>query len=210
MMNIIESLNWRYATKKFDTQKPIPEEIISKLVEAISLSPSSYGMQPYKIITVRNKDLIQKLAQASYGQINVATASHLIIFAVPTNINNDFVNSYIENISKIRQIDINSLMSFREMLENYIAGKSNDAILKWASEQCYIALGNLLTVCAVEKIDSCPMGGFQPEKFDEILNLNKKNLKSIVFATLGYRASDDKYATLNKVRKPINEILIEY
>jgi len=210
IMNIIDSLNWRYATKEFDTTKIISQEKINVLTEAVNLTASSYGMQPFKIILVKDQELKNKLAEASYGQINVSTASHLLIFAAQTDINKDFINSYVKIIAETRKVEIESLSAFKKMLEDYIDNKTPEQVAKWASDQANIALGNLLTVCAVEEIDACPMGGFQPEKFDDILNLKEQNLKSIVFATLGYRSKNDKYADFAKVRKPLNEILIEY
>jgi nitroreductase len=208
-MDIIEKLKWRYATKLFDSNKKISQKQIDTIKEAVNLTATSYGMQPFKMIIVSNQEIKEKLTEAAFGQINVSTASHVLIFAAKTNIDNDYIDSHVENLAQIRNVELNSLVSYKANIQNFIKKKSLEQLLKWASDQCYIALGNLLTVCAIEKIDACPMGGFDAEKFDEILYLKEKNLHSVVFANLGYRSEDDKYAKLNKVRRPLNEMFIE-
>lgn len=207
-MNLKEILNWRYSTKKFDNNKKLTNEQINKLMELTNLSASSYGLQPFKMVIISNQEIKKDLVAHSYGQTNIENSSHLIVFALRTDIDENFINSYINNISKERKINKESLEQFKNMLINSVVKKEKTELYEWASNQIYIALGTFLVACASEKIDACPIGGFIPEKYDEILELKKHNLKSVVVAAIGYRSDDDKYQNKEKVRSPLSEMII--
>ena len=208
-MNLKEILDWRYSTKKFDESKPLTDDQISNLLELTNLSASSYGMQPFKMIIVKDKEIKKTLVDSSYGQTNIADSSHLIVFAARTDLDESFVDNYVKHIAEQREVSSESLASFKKMLLNYLNNKNEEALLKWASDQIYIALGTFLIACASEQIDACPIGGFIPKQYDEILNLSKHKLKSVVVAAVGYRHEDDNYQHKAKVRKPLNEMIVE-
>lgn len=209
-MNIIESLNWRYATKKFNTNKLVSNEKLAILKEAFTLTATSYGLQPLKMLVISNKEIQSKLVEYSYNQVQVAQASHVLVLCTENTIDESFIRACFENEKSIRGTADDVLEGFRSYLINDFANKSDDEIKLWATKQAYIALGNLLTVCAVEKIDACPMEGFVPDKYDEILSLKLKGLSSVLVLPIGYRADDDMFSTLKKVRKPITNNVIDY
>lgn len=208
MNDIVESLKWRYACKAFDPDKKISEKDLTDILESLRLTASSYGLQPWKFIIVENKELREKLVPASWNQKQVQDASHLVVFAAPKKIDEAFINNYIESIATIRKQDISELAGMKKMMMN-IAFWEPSAQYQWAKNQSYIALGNLMTVCAHMKIDTCPMEGFKPAEYDKILGLDKMDLTSLVVCPIGYRSSDDKYIQLAKVRSPIDELVIK-
>ena len=209
MKNIIESLNWRYATKKFDSEKKINQKEFEDIIEALRLSPSSYGLQPWKFIIVNNKDMRDKIRVAAYDQPQITDASQIIIFANKKNIDDKLVDDYMQFVSKEKDIDVNNLQGFKGMINGSFSGKTNEELRAWATFQLYLSVGSLLTSCAVLEIDACPMEGFDKSKVDEILGLEALNLESRVIVALGYRSSDDKSATAKKIRFPKEDVFIE-
>lgn len=208
MTDIIEQLNWRYATKQFDTQKRIGDFELNRLLNVINLSASSYGLQPYKVIVIDDAQIRKELQIASKNQKQVTEASHLILFAVHTHLSHEQVDDYIARISQQRKVSKASLKSFETMIKASIDGKSDEAIFNWITRQAYIALGFLLEACAIEKVDACPMEGFNNEEYDRILNLKEKGLSSVVMAAVGYRDASDVNQSKTKVRKTIDELVI--
>ncbi|WP_166964098.1 NAD(P)H-dependent oxidoreductase [Yeosuana marina] len=209
MGKIIEHLNWRYATKKFDSSKKLSKNKIDIIKEAFNLTATSFGLQTISLVIVSNDDLKASLVPHAYYQNQVSEASHLLVICIQDDISDSDVNLYFDSVKNIRNTPENILNPFRKNLLKTMQGKSVENRQLWSKNQAYIALGNLMTVCAVEGIDSCPMEGFIPEKYDEVLELNKKGLKSVLLLPIGYRADDDMFATLKKVRKPLNETIIE-
>jgi len=209
MSKIIESLSWRYATKKFDTNKKLSEDKIKTLKEAFNLTATSFGLQTISMLVISNEDLKKSLIEHAYNQKQVYEASHLLVICIQHDIKDEDVNDYFDNIKVIRNTPETILESYRNYLLQSMRDKSVEERQQWSMNQAYIALGNLMTVCAVEGIDSCPMEGFNPEKYDEILNLKDKGLKSLLLLPVGYRAEDDMFATFKKVRKDINKTIIE-
>ena len=207
-MEIIESLRWRYATKKFDNIRILPQKKINILIEAFNLTATSYGLQPLKLVIIHNKEIQKQLTAHSYHQQQVADASHVLVLCIENTINEEHITKHFKNIKAIRNTPDEVLKPFKEQLIDSFKNKSVDQINTWASKQAYLAMGNLLTVCASEKIDACPMEGFIPEKYNEILQLNKHKLTAVLVLPIGYRASDDMFATLKKVRRPIKETII--
>ncbi|SHH66338.1 NAD(P)H-dependent oxidoreductase [Winogradskyella jejuensis] len=208
-MNVIKQLKWRYATKKFDTQAILSDSKLDILKEAFNLTALSYGLQTLKLVIVADKPKREALVEHSFGQRQVADASHLLVLCIQDEINQNDVNEHFENIVDIRNTPKTILEPFKNQLNSTIETMPKDKKEDWAIRQAYIALGNLMTVCAIEEIDSCPMEGFNPEAFDQSLQLDKKGLKSVLLLPVGKRAKDDMFAELKKVRKPLSETVIE-
>lgn len=206
-MNILESLEWRYATKKFDSNEILSSEIIKRLSVAFNLTATSYGLQPVKLKIVQNKALQAKMRDASMRQEQVATASHVLVFCIENKVDKTFIDNYFETIKSTRDGNDKSLEGYHKVLIERFSVLTEEQIKEWATKQAYIALGNLLTVCAVEKVDSCPMEGFIPNEIDALLNLDKENLSSVLLLPIGIRASDDKNAIHKKVRRPLGDIV---
>ncbi|MFY0631517.1 MAG: NAD(P)H-dependent oxidoreductase [Flavobacteriaceae bacterium] len=208
-MSSIENLEWRYAVKKFDENKMVSQAKIDLLKEAFNLTATSYGLQPIKLVVLQNKEIQKSLVEHSWNQQQVAQASHVLILCVETNLNGADVENYFNKVKAVRNTPDEIINPFKDYLKETISDKSKGDLHAWAKNQAYLALGNLLTVCANEKIDSCPMEGFIPEKYDEILDLTSKNLVSVLVFPVGYRAEDDFMKEQKKVRKNIEEIVIE-
>lgn len=208
MNSIIESLQWRYATKKFDATQKIAAEDLEILKEALQLSASSYGLQPYKIIFVENPELRAKLQPAAWGQSQIVDASHLIVLANQTNFGEAEIDAYFENLIQTRGISMEDVQGYKDFMKSKITPLSEETRNTWTSKQTYIALGNLLTVAATLKIDVTPMEGFEPAQFNEILGLDKLGLNASLVATLGYRHSEDATQHYPKVRKSKEELFI--
>lgn len=205
---LLGQLNWRYATKQFDSQRKISPETWSALEDALVLSPSSGGLQPWAFFVVNDPAVREKLLPASYGQTQVTQASHLVVFAAKTNFDEADVDAHLERTAQLRGIPLESLAPFRAMLVGGIVNAMDQTTRQgWAARQAYIALGNLLTSAALLGIDACPMEGFVPAQYDEILGLTEKELSTAVICTLGYRAEADAYASLPKVRFPEEKVL---
>ena len=209
-MNIIDSLNWRYATKKFDSSRKLSLEQVNVLKDAFNLTASSYGLQPIKLVVISNQELKNKLLESSMNQQQVVQCSHLLVICVETEIDEAYIETYFKRVIDIRQTPPDILESFKKSIINEFNDMSNSSILSWSKNQAYLALGNLLTVCSVESIDSCPMEGFSPEKYDDILDLKSKNLKSVLVMPIGYRSKDDKFSSLEKVRKDVSNNTIYF
>jgi nitroreductase/dihydropteridine reductase len=208
-MELKEIMQWRYATKVFDPNKPVDDALIHKILDITNLSASSHGMQPFKMILIKDQEMKKKLKAISNEQENVENSSHLIIFAARTDLNEAFVDECANRVSEIRNVSLDSLEGYKKMLLNALTSKDQDQQFKWASNQVYLALGTFLIACAAEKVDACPIGGFSPDKFDEFLDLKKYNLRSVVVGLAGYRHESDKYQHRAKVRKSLNTMIIE-
>ena len=209
MSNSIENLKWRYAVKKFDNNKFLSEEQIHILKEAFNLTATSFGLQPIKLVVIKNKELQQQLVPHSWNQQQVVQASHVLVISIPKKITVKDVEAYFNLVKEVRNTPDEILNPFKEMLAGSITSKSEEELHQWMKNQAYIALGNLMTVAANEKIDSCPMEGFIPEKYDELLGLDSYNLTSVLVLPVGFRAEDDFMKDLKKVRKKTQDIIIE-
>lgn len=207
---MIDALEWRYATKKFDDSKTIDSEKIELLKKAFNLTPTSYGLQPLRLVIIKDQELKNKLFEHSYNQIQVKTASHVLVICIENIVDEKFINHNFELQKEIRNAKDEIINPFREFLIKDFDKRSNQDIKEWGINQAYLALGNLLTVCAAEKIDACPMEGFENKAYDDILNLNEKGVSSALVLPIGYRAKDDKFADFKKVRRPQEETIIEY
>jgi nitroreductase len=198
---LLDQLNWRYATKQYDRTRKISEADWATLEEALVLSPSSLGLQPWAFVVVDDPALRAELMLASYGQPQIADASHLVVFATKANLNDDDVDAHVRRTAEVRGIPVESLAGLRTMASRSIVhGMSETERRVWAGNQTYIALGNLITSAALLGIDATPMEGIEKSRYDDILGLKSRGLTTSVVAALGYRADGDKYATTPKVR----------
>lgn len=208
MKNIIDALNWRYATKEFSLEKKVSESDIKTIKEAFRLSPSSYGVQPWKLVVVENKDLRQKLVEHSYGQKKVAEAPYLFVLCRPSKFSLSFIDDFLDDIVKTRGGSRKDLEGYENMMKWDLGSKSEFDINYWMEKQVYLALWNLLSTCAQMWIDACPMEGFNPQKYNEILWLPDMWLSAVVLLTVWYRSDKDDYAKLAKVRFDEKDVIV--
>lgn len=207
-MTVLEKLQWRYAVKKFDNTKFLSNEQLELLKNAFNLTATSYGLQPVKLVVIHNKEIQKELVAHSWNQRQVLDASHLLVICVPKSYTSEEVQKYFNLVQKIRNTSDEIINPFKKFLTAEIEKKTQEELLIWNKNQAYLALGNLLTVCAIELIDSCPMEGFVPEKYDKVLQLDAQNLTSVLVLPVGFRAEDDYMKDLKKVRKNIDEVII--
>ncbi|OIQ30793.1 MAG: NAD(P)H-dependent oxidoreductase [Bacteroidetes bacterium MedPE-SWsnd-G2] len=206
MKTIIDQLNWRYATKKFDADKRISHSDLEILKQAIQLSPSSYGLQPYKVLIIEDKAIRKQLTPVSWGQTQIEDASHLMVIANRTNFDDQLIDGYLSTVSEVRNLKLEQLKGYSDFMKTKLLPLSNETKNNWTARQAYIALGNLLTAAAVLNIDACPIEGFEPEAYNDILDLNSKNLNAVLVIPIGYRHSEDETQHYPKVRRPQSEL----
>ncbi len=207
-MNLLEALNWRYATKKFSNKK-LSDETIQQIIEAINLSASSAGMQPYRIFNIKNPEIRTELGSDSFNP-QITEASHLLAFAAFDSVNKETIVNYIKLVADTRGITVELLEDFKKSLENHLLNRSDEENFIWSSKQAYIGLGTGLIAAANLEVDATPMEGFNAEKLDALLGLKAKGLRSIVLLALGYRDKEnDVFANMKKVRLPQNEFAID-
>ncbi len=206
MNNFIENQNWRYATKKFDATKKVSTEDLETLKKAIQLSSSSYGLQLYKVFIIENPEVRAQLQPFSWGQSQIVDASRLLVFANIVNVQESHIDAYVQNIADTRGLSIEDLKGYSDFMKSKIVPLPVEQKAVWTSKQTYLALGNLLNAAAELKIDVTPMEGFEPEKYNEILGLDKLGLNASLVAAIGYRHEEDATQHYAKVRKPIEEL----
>ncbi|WP_338461670.1 NAD(P)H-dependent oxidoreductase [Synechococcus elongatus IITB7] len=205
---LLEALNWRYATKAFDPDRKIPADTWEALQQSLVLTPSSYGLQPWKVIQVESPELRSQLLPNSYNQKQVVDASHLIVFAARTELSESDVDRLIELTSSTRNVPADKLAGYRNMMVGDLVQGPRSAIINyWAANQAYIVLGNFLTAAALLGIDTCALEGIIPSAYDELLNLKGTGYQTVVAAVAGYRSAADPYAGLAKVRYPAAELI---
>lgn len=210
MKDVIEALNWRYAVKRFNPEKKLKENQIERLVEGLSLTATSMGLQLMEFILVSNSGIKQQLRPLAYNQPQIEEASHLVVMCRKTSVSVADIDSLIQLSVDKRNLDPNAdnVKGYEKMLKSTLQMPANQQQV-WMDNQVYIAMGNLMTICAVEKIDACPMEGFDRNKVDQLLELPQKGLQSVLICALGYRSDEDKYQHLAKIRRPI-ESLVTY
>jgi len=207
--NIINSLKWRYACKKFDKNRKLDQIQIDTLSNAFNLTATSFGLQPLKMLIVKSDALKAKLLPHAYFQPQITTCSHLLVFCIDTAFDEKSIDAYFDLEKDIRGTSEEIVGKFRNQLKSIYKNKDRQQIDTSAIYQAYISLGTLMTVCAEERIDSCPMEGFNPVKFDDVLELGKMNLRSVLLLPVGFRADDDIMSSMKKVRKPLEQVIIE-
>lgn len=206
-MDILEKLEWRYATKKFDATKKLDKDKLNRILRATSLSASSYGLQPYKVLVIEDATVREKLKAVSYGQPQITDASQLIVFVRYSDLSEKHVDQFIRNIATTRSVEVEALAGYSGLMKQVVANLDETKAGIWTSKQAYLALGTLLTAAAAEGVDACPMEGFDAAQYDEILGLKEKNLATVVIAAIGYRAADDEMQHAKKVRKSLDELV---
>jgi Nitroreductase len=205
-MNIVEGLKWRYATKRFDVNKKLNKDQIEYLKQAVNYIPSSYGLQPYKVLIVEDSDTRKRLSEAAYGQPAITEASQLFIFVNYTEYSSVKVDEFLKLGAEINNYPIEKTENYKNMINGAISSLSKVQLSNWTAKQAYIGLGALICAASEQQIDICPMEGFDKEKFDEILGLKERNLTSACIGAIGYRSEEDTNQFLKKVRKPIEEL----
>ncbi len=203
---MIESLKWRYATKKFDKNKQVSAENIQLLKETVRLTASSYGLQPYKVLEVKSTEIREKLKAVSFGQPQITDASTLFVFCANDDLTDAHIDSYLELSAKTQKVDVAAFKGFGDFMKGVFGSRTTADKHEWAARQAYIALGNLLTTAASMQIDVCPMEGFDARQYNEILGLKGSGYSSVVIAAIGYRSADDEVQNKAKVRRPLDEL----
>jgi nitroreductase len=205
---LLAALNWRYATKVFDATKKIPADLWQALEQSLVLTPTSYGLQPYKFLVISNPAKRAELLPHSWGQKQVVDASHFVVFTARTEMNKADVDKLISRISSVRGVPAETMTPYwNMMIGDVVNGPRGKNAHEWAARQTYIALGNLMTCAAVLGVDACPMEGLSPTDYDKVLNLVGSGYATVVACALGYRAAGDRYANLAKVRYEIKDLV---
>lgn len=207
-MDYLESLKWRYATKKFDPDKIIDPDTVDRILEAAGLTATSLGLQAIKILKIEDPTIREALLPHCYYQKQVVDASDLLVICVDTHMDPHRIDSFTQLVAKTRNQNVSELEGFKKMITNFVDGfKSHEPMQEWLIRQAYITMGTLLTACALEKVDSCPMEGFKPKEIAKVLQLEEKELLPVLLLPIGYRSEEDHHQHLPKVRKPIDEFV---
>lgn len=207
---LLEKLNWRYATKKMDPSKVVPQEKIERILEAIRLAPTSSGLQPYEVIVVTNPDVRAKIQEIAWNQTQVTEGSHLLVFAAWDNYTPDRINGMFDLVNEVRGFKNEGWEAYRQRLLSLYPPRDEKVNFEHAARQAYIGFGIGLTAAAFEGVDATPMEGFDPDKLDEILGLRERGLRSVTIMPIGYRQEDgDWLVNLKKVRRPKDDFVIE-
>lgn len=205
---LLQAQSWRYATKKFDAGRTIPAEVWSALEQSLVLTPSSYGLQPWKFVVVTEPALKSQLRPASWGQAQIEDCSHLVVFLAQDAITEADLDRFLARTAEVRGQDVAALAPYRGfMLGDLVLGPRSKVIGEWAARQCYIALGNFMTSAALLGVDTCPMEGLDPAAYDRILGLEGSGFHTVCSCPAGYRAEGDKYASAPKVRYPADQVV---
>jgi nitroreductase len=199
--DLLASLNWRYATKLFNSTKVVEPEKWAALEETLVLTPSSYGLQPWRFIVITDREIKARLLPHSWNQVQVTDCSHYVIFAAVKGISEADIDRFIARAAEVRGVTTDSLAGYRNMMaKDIVHGPRGEVANEWAARQAYIALGNFMTAAALLQVDTCPMEGFSPAEYDKILGLEPRGLTAAVCCAAGYRSDSDKYASAPKVR----------
>jgi nitroreductase/dihydropteridine reductase len=207
-MNLTTAMNWRYATKKFDPERVVSEPVIEALLETGNLAATSYGLQPFQFVVIQDQELRDKLVASSYGQRQVADASHVIVIATRTDVDANYISDYISLVEQRRGLEAGTMEDYKNIMIGTMGSMSETERLEWAAKQAYLVLGTMLAACAVLEIDSCPMEGFVPAEYDDLLGLKQQNLHAAVVLPVGYRSDDDVAQHQSKVRRPLEEMVV--
>lgn len=205
---VLEQLKWRYATKKFDANKKIPNDVWKVLEQSMVLAPSSFGLQPWKFVVINNPEIRASLLPYSYGQAQVVEASHLVVFAIKKDIDAAYVDRYVARMAEVQQVPVENLAKFAGIVKGFMEKPPYPLDLNdWSTRQVYIALGQFMTTAAILGIDTCPMEGFVPSKYDEILGLPEQGYAAVVVSPAGYRSAEDKSAERPKIRFETQDVV---
>jgi nitroreductase/dihydropteridine reductase len=207
-MNILESLEWRYASKRMNGKR-VPQQKIDTILEAIRMAPSSMGLQPYTVLLIEDEALKKQIQPIAFNQPQIVESSHLLVFAAWNNVTPEQIDEYIQHTAEVRNMPVEKLDDFKNMLLNMAKNRTQEENFNWAARQAYIAFGTGLVAAASEKVDATPMEGFNNAALDELLGLQEKGLRSVTLMPLGYRdAENDWLANLPKVRRDKDKFFI--
>lgn len=206
---LIQALNYRYATKKFDPAKKLSQKELDTIIESVRLTATSYGLQLMKLVVVEDPEIREKLVDESYGQRQVAEASHLFVLCRERELTEEHFEQHAQNLSEAREVDPDRLDRAKHAWMRSILSMNKEEQKVWMEKQIYIALGNLLTACAVLGVDTCPMEGFKSDAYDSILELADDNLASVLVIPIGFRSEEDELASANKVRRSTSQFLLK-
>ncbi len=204
---LLTALNWRYATKKFDATRKIPSETWAAIEQSMILTPSSFGLQPWKFLVIDHAETREKLCAESWGQQQVKDASHYVVLTARTDLDSHDIESWVKRMAAVQNTPVESAAAYEGVVKGFANGMSQEARHAWNTRQVYIALGQLMTAAALLGIDACPMEGINPAGYDQILNLTGSGYATAVACAVGYRAADDKYAQMPKARFPDAQII---
>ncbi len=208
MKTLINHLQWRYATKRMNGEK-VPQEKVAYILEAIRLSASSVGLQPYTVLVIENDEVRRQVQKVAYNQPQLVEGSHVIVFAAWDDISEAQVDAYMQHTAETRNVPVASLAGFKSSIMGSIGTKTQEQKFEWAARQTYIALGTALLAAAEQGVDATPMEGFDPAALDELLHLKEKGLRSVSIMALGYRNKQEDYmATAKKVRRKKEDLFI--
>jgi nitroreductase/dihydropteridine reductase len=209
MMEFLETLNWRYATKKMDPNRIVPTEKVDRILEAVRLTPTSSGLQPFEIVVITDAGLRAKIRAIAHGQPQVTDCSHLLVFAAWDNYTAERINMMFDLAVQERGFTNDGWENYRRMLLDRYPPRSAEENFQHAAKQAYIALGFALIAAAVEEVDNTPMEGFDPDALDAILDLRARGLRSVLMLPLGYRDADNDWlVNLKKIRRPRDRFVI--
>lgn len=209
-MSLIESLEWRYATKKFDSSKKVDQKLVNDIIDAAWLAPTSSGLQPFEVIEITNQELKEKIVPIAFNQQQIADASHLLVFAAWDNYTAERIDTIYKHTTDSRKQDPNQYKDYTDRLKNAYLQRPAELNFEHAARQSYIAFAFAMAMAAELKVDSTPMEGFENDALDKLLNLNERGLKSVTILPLGYRdENNDWLVNLKKVRHPKKDFLIE-
>jgi len=205
----LEALQWRYATKKFDASKHISETDLATLQEALRLSASSYGLQPYSVWVISDTELREKLRPACWDQPQITDASHIFVFAAKKDFDHSLIDSYLDLVSTTRNLPLDSLAGYGDFMKSKLLDLPKATKASWAIHQAYLAAGNLLSAAAALQIDTCPMEGFERDAVDAVLKLDDRGLTTALIVSAGYRSESDQTQFYKKVRRTPEELFIQ-
>jgi len=204
---LLSSLNWRYATKVFNPEKTIPSDVWNAIEESLVLTPSSLGLQPWKFLVITDPAIKEQLVEHSWNQTQVRDCSHLLVLCAREKTTDDDIDAWLKTLANIRQVSLESLDGYANMIRGFIHGMDDASVLAWAKNQIYIALGQVITSAALLGIDACPMEGIVKDEYNRVLGLTNTGYTTTVACPLGYRSPDDKYANIPKARFPSDKII---
>ncbi|MDJ1498430.1 nitroreductase family protein [Cytophagaceae bacterium DM2B3-1] len=207
-MSLVKAFQWRYATKKYDTSRKISPEQFDDLLTTLQLSPSSYGLQPYTFFILQDPAVLEQISRAAFGQPQITTGAYVLAVTVQTDIDESTVKKYIDKAAIARNTERKNLEARETFVNSKLSLLSAEQKIEWAEKQAFLAVGVLVSAAAEAGIDASPMEGFDRAQVDQILGLKEKNLKTTLLFALGYRSSEDEFATIPKVRKTKEELFI--
>ncbi len=207
---LTQALQWRYAVKQFDTTKTIDQTTLDSIISSLQLSPSSFGLQPWRFIVISKQELLEKLKAHSWDQPQITDCSHLVVLASQSSFDKQAIEDWVMTLSQERSKTLEELQFYKDMMYGFLEHKSPADFLSWSQHQAYLALGLLLTSTAALGVDSCPLEGIDPKAYDDVLDLKGSGFQTTVACALGYRSEQDPYMQEPKVRYSQDKLVIQH